>query len=504
MRKNSSSDDFISTGFFVLIVLIGVVLYQKWTNARENKEFATTNTSLQTALSKVCTGIGVPEASAYDSKASFHSIMILSATGEFHDWSKNIPVEWLPQDISSAELVACLGNEEEVQIGSECEYIGGSSMTRVQFKLPIEIRSVRTGEVILAETFKGSTPDPCPQTANVADRKVLGSHVSYDDVENWLTQFIVDETKRPYIVDNFSPELEGKATSGQTIISPGTVQDLALSPDGTLLVTSMSGANKNDLSVWDTTTLSHLATLLENPLLHTDAYAVAFSPDGKTFASGAQTVIIWDAATFTQKKVLEIEDDATVQSLAFSQNKSFLVVGLSNGHAIVWDIESYERKLTLQGIASRLNRVAFSPDGEIVAFGSGKEVILWNTTTGEKLANYVQDDILGDVASIAFSPDGETFAYATWAGKIYLAEIDTGKLRTTLDIGEDDIQVDIAFYPDETTLLSTFHSELIVWDAVAGKQLVTMHGGSGRIAYATNQISFVTGNETIVFWTFGN
>ena len=51
--------------------------------------------------------------------------MLFDSTGEFHEWSNNLPKEWLPGDVASTELVACIDDPVEVQFGLLCRYTGG-------------------------------------------------------------------------------------------------------------------------------------------------------------------------------------------------------------------------------------------------------------------------------------------------------------------------------------------------------------------------------------------
>ena len=73
---------------------------------------------------------------------------------------------------------------------------------------------------------------------------------------------------------------------------------------------------------------------------HTDwVYTLAFSPNGKTIASGCidATIHLWDAQTSKQKKTLT-GHTSRVKSLTFSPDGKILVSGSEDGSVLLWEI----------------------------------------------------------------------------------------------------------------------------------------------------------------------
>ena len=83
------------------------------------------------------------------------------------------------------------------------------------------------------------------------------------------------------------------------------------------------GSWDETVRLWDVTTGAHKTTLTE----HTEGISdIAFSPDGRTFASSSfneDKVILWDVGTWQQKAALNTD----INCFAFSPDSSTLATG---------------------------------------------------------------------------------------------------------------------------------------------------------------------------------
>ena len=166
-------------------------------------------------------------------------------------------------------------------------------------------------------------------------------------------------------------------------------------------------------------------TLDPLPAKHGDRFgnasALAFTPDGeRLFAAGEWRLIgEWDAATGRFLRKFRGTPTHPI-AMALSADGARMVTGHADGDALLWDVKTGQiaRRLGAgeNGHAGPVNAVAISPDGAVVATGSGgrydsggytpsedNAVRLWDAGSGAELARV---DLPVRVTSVAFAPDG--------------------------------------------------------------------------------------------------
>ncbi len=152
-------------------------------------------------------------------------------------------------------------------------------------------------------------------------------------------------------------------------------------------------------------------------------YSVAFSPDGKIFASGSadKTIQLWDLRTNGPLRTLEGHTD-TVYSIAFSRDSKYLVSGSRDGTAIIWEIQTGNIIKKLEGHKGAILSVAYSPNGKMIASGGRDNIIrLWDALTGELISTL--EGHTNSVTDVAFSPDSEILASSSVDKSIILWKI---------------------------------------------------------------------------------
>jgi WD40 repeat protein len=113
-----------------------------------------------------------------------------------------------------------------------------------------------------------------------------------------------------------------------------------------------------------------------------DVTAVAFSPDGKTIATGNSdgTAYLWNPSSEARTVISE---PGPVWGVAFGKG-GVLAIGDNDGSTYLWDIAAGDASATLTDPASGgqgVGAVAFSPDGQTLATGdTNGTTYLWKVT----------------------------------------------------------------------------------------------------------------------------
>ena len=177
---------------------------------------------------------------------------------------------------------------------------------------------------------------------------------------------------------------------------------MAFSPDGKTLA---SGSFDNSVKLWDVSTGKNTATLAE----HAEAvYCVAFSPDGKTLASAGGTaslgeIKLWDVAA--GKLLADLPGHAKrVIAVAFSPDGAILASAGGENIVRLWDLATRKSIKTLEGHTDGVKCLAFSPDGKTLASGSRNNTIrLWKVAAAKEPAKPARPAVVVECPALVWS-----------------------------------------------------------------------------------------------------
>lgn len=201
------------------------------------------------------------------------------------------------------------------------------------------------------------------------------------------------------------------------------ISAVAFSPDGTILAASESG--NNTILLLDVGSGAYKAVLSTPQTWNSDGVAsIAFSPDGKTVASGSYRELrIWDVPSATLKATLEGHSQ-WISNVVFSPDGRTLASTGYSSPIRLWDVPSATGKATLNGHTGGTWSVAFSPDGTILATGGtyrDSTVQLWDVPNGRPITTLTGHR--DGVTDLVFSPDGGTLASSGGDGTVLLWEL---------------------------------------------------------------------------------
>jgi WD40 repeat protein len=264
----------------------------------------------------------------------------------------------------------------------------------------------------------------------------------------------------------------GKASNQYSLEDHARMSSVEFSPDNTTLagIDACLGVR-----VWDVAGRASLHTFDKGP--------VAYSPVGKILATGGEgySIILWDTATRTQKKVLR-GHTGIVNSVAFSPDGKMLASAGDDQSLILWDLSNGKQRWIIRGINGYVSNLAFSPDGKTLAHtadNSPAHVVFRNPATGDVQGTLDKD--FWAVFRIAFSPDGK-----------YLIVVSSSSFVTVFPLPLDGSEIavggggtDAAISPDGSIGASgsedIYFNTVFLWNPSSGKVSRTLPGHTSLV-----------------------
>lgn len=208
----------------------------------------------------------------------------------------------------------------------------------------------------------------------------------------------------------------------------------------------------------------HSVSLQKGPL--------AVSPDGMqvAIACGDRSIRVWPIGQETDGYTLPGHSQR-ISSLAFHPDGKTIASGSSDQSVGTWNLAS--RKAlglwphTTTTHDNTVRRIAYSPDGRLLASVGGKKLAVMDWATGR--LQFVKN--CGELMScVAWSPDGNQLAVGCWNDGIHLIDVNTGRLSVVMEGHLEDVY-DVAYLADNRIISCGADGFVRIWDAKARTQL---------------------------------
>jgi WD40 repeat protein len=249
---------------------------------------------------------------------------------------------------------------------------------------------------------------------------------------------------------------------------------------------------------------------------------VAVRPDkGQVAASRGNQLHIYEAAsgkhlrelldpqlTTPDKKPLKAAHLSLVESLAYSPDGKTLASGAFQ-EVVLWDADKGAIVRRLTGFADRVVALAFSHDGKLLATGGGAptgdgEIKIFEVSTG-KLVVDIKNGHSDTVFGVSFSPDDKKLATCAADKFVKTFEVPSGKFLKAFE-GHTHHVLGVDWKADGKLLASAGADNAVkIWDFEKGEQVRTINGHGKQVTRLlfvgkTDQFATCSGDQTVRFW----
>lgn len=160
-----------------------------------------------------------------------------------------------------------------------------------------------------------------------------------------------------------------------------------------------------------------------------DVQCAAFAPDGSTLTLGGRggkhVAEVWDLAARSLRGKLSADSaGADVRTLAADPQGRFVVAGHADLTLSCWNLDDLSlRWRVAPGGCCAGEFLALSPDGRLLATGSGSGVVFIDTGSGAVVRKLKTNHVRG-IRGAAFAPDGGSLATIGYDSRLALWSVD--------------------------------------------------------------------------------
>ena len=271
----------------------------------------------------------------------------------------------------------------------------------------------------------------------------------------------------------------------------GDVLSMAVSPDGTRLVSS--GDNDGSVRVWNLAATATPQAPDNHVPGHEDLRDLAVTPDGKLLSSSGDGVIhVWDPQTGLRRQLPGV-CRCSIEVLAITPDGQGVLTVSGAGHIRLRDLETGAERWAAQAKPSNEVSVAVTPDGTRTVTATGGDVpgsnviSVWDLATGKIERAWTTQ--LG-ITSLAITPDGRNLLSAGQDSSVRIWDLDTGKEQHLLTQGTSDCGL-VTVSPDGQRIVTAgfggygFGAGVRIWDWAGRTPFQAIDGHVGTVRSVT-------------------
>ena len=201
--------------------------------------------------------------------------------------------------------------------------------------------------------------------------------------------------------------------------------DVAFDPGGTRIAAAGEGG------------VALLWGLADARLLHTLRHggstagveSARFSPDGRLVVTAGDdgAAKVWLASSGRLRQTLSRPHDAELYGAAFSPDERLVAAAGRTGSVRLW---RWRRRTVLRRLrlpSHRIDGVAFSRSGTLIAAAGGAVVRIWRVHTGAPVMTLHSGERDGELTGIAVSRDGNYIASGSSSGSVFVWDARSGR-----------------------------------------------------------------------------
>jgi WD40 repeat protein len=352
------------------------------------------------------------------------------------------------------------------------------------------------GEAVRAAhqaAYFGLTSSGESQLASRPDLAILLFLAAYKESPQPLVERSLVATLHAVEMSGASGILHGHTDAVEAVaFNPRAPMLASASGDGTIRLWHVDGSSRYPIG---------RPLKAEGPVL-----SVAFSPDGRSLASGSfKKLVVWNVASGRQ---LSVEHPGgTVVSVAYSPNGEWLAAASLNGAVFVWNTHNSQTEVLRAPSMRAVRSIAFNRTSTLLAAGGpGGQLILWNVTTGQEIR-----PLLGrgnDVYALAFSPTADILAAAGAGNQIVEWDVDKGSQVQKTLAGQQPFIYGLAFNRSGNALAAGGDGQVELWNPLTSRQVATpltgQHGAVYGVAFSADGRTLASGaaDRTIRVWDY--